>query len=154
MSNWTTKWMDLLENIKQWSKDPHTKVASVIIGPRQEVLAIGYNGLPRGVNDNVPERYERPAKYTWTEHSERNAIFNAAARGIPLEGSTLYSSQFPCADCARGIIQSGVSTVVCPDYEPDNYSHVAVHKTDVAEQMLKEAGVEIVYYDQDTPRYP
>lgn len=147
MTRWDHKWMELLYHIAVWSKDPNTKVASVIIGSRQEVLAIGYNGFPRGIDDNHPEKYERPLKYTWTEHAERNAIYNAAARGISLEGSTMYITQFPCADCARGIIQSGISKLVCPDYDPESYNHTAVHKSQEAEAMLKEAGVEIEYYD-------
>jgi dCMP deaminase len=93
------------------SKDPHTKVGSVLIRDNTPISE-GFNGLPRKVNDNVPERFERPEKYFWCEHGERNAIYNCARNGIKTLDSTLYCFALPCADCARGIIQCGVKEIV------------------------------------------
>lgn len=93
------------------SKDPKTKIGAVLVKDGA-VVSEGYNGICRGVNDNVPERSERPEKYIWFEHGERNAIYNAAKRGIATEGCVMFTQGVPCADCARGIIQSGIKQVV------------------------------------------
>lgn len=114
---WDLKFMELASHVGSWSKDRSRKIGCVIVGPNREIRSTGYNGFPRGVYDDIDSRHQRPAKYLWTEHSERNAIYNAARCGICLEGCTLYTSLFPCADCARGIIQSGITKVVT--YEPD-----------------------------------
>jgi dCMP deaminase len=70
---WDGRFLDLARHVAAWSKDPVTKVGSVIVGPDNEVRALGYNGLPRDFDD-VPERLARPDKYVWVEHAERNAI--------------------------------------------------------------------------------
>lgn len=94
------------------SKDESTKCGCVIVGPDNEVRTTGYNGMTRGCDDNIPERSERPEKYFWYEHAERNAIYNAANNGIVLKGSTAYVTGAPCMDCARGLVQSGIEEVV------------------------------------------
>jgi dCMP deaminase len=101
----------------------------LIIGPDHEIRTTGYNSFPRGIDDSVAERYERPEKYFWIEHAERNAIYSAARVGIPLNGCTLYLNWMPCMDCARAIIQSGIKRLVVdreeherrrsPKWEPD-----------------------------------
>lgn len=116
---WDEKFMGLAFTVASWSKDPSTKVGAVIVGPKNEVRSLGYNGIPRNVRDDIEERSIRPAKYMWFEHAERNAIYNAARVGTPIEGSTLYCLTTPaffgppCADCTRAIIQSGIVRVVC-----------------------------------------
>lgn len=96
-----------------YSKDRSTKVGALIIGTDNEPLSWGYNGFPRGVNDERPERHDRNReKYKWSEHAERNAIFSAARSGHKLLGSRIYSSSLPnCIDCARAIIQAGIKEV-------------------------------------------
>jgi dCMP deaminase len=94
------------------SKDEKTQNASIIVGPDNEFRSAGYNSFPRGIDDNKPERQERPEKYYWFEHGERNAIYNAARVGIPLKGCKIYVTGIPCVDCARGIIQSGITEVI------------------------------------------
>lgn len=81
-----------------------------------EQRSAGYNGFPRNVNDTIEYRHDRPLKYEFTEHAERNAIYNAARVGVPLSGCTLYLNWWPlpCADCARAVIQSGITSVVGP----------------------------------------
>lgn len=108
-SKWDSRFMKLAKEIATWSKDESTHVGSVIIGKHKKPLSFGYNGLPRGVNDNVTERQTRPAKYYFFEHAERNAIYNSDS---DLEGSTMYVTHFPCAECARAIIQKQISRVV------------------------------------------
>jgi dCMP deaminase len=112
--NWTEYFINIAEQVKEKSKDNNTKIGAVIVGEDNEILTTGYNSFPRGLNDNISERQERPEKYFWFEHAERNAIYNAARIGVSLKGSTAYlTSGLPCMDCARGLIQSGVKRVVC-----------------------------------------
>lgn len=117
--NWDNKFMALALNISEWSKDRSRKVGCVVVGPQHEIRTTGYNGFPRGVNDTCEHKHQRPAKYLWTEHAERNAVYNAARYGIGLEGCTIYVPWYPCMDCARAIVQSGISAIVCrePDFK-------------------------------------
>ena len=140
MTDWDARYLEVADLVASWSKDQSTKVGCVIVGEAGQILATGYNGLPRGVNDNVPERHERPEKYFWFEHAERNAIYNAARSGLSLVGSTMYVPFFPCADCARGVIQSGIKTVVLGSLGlHDRWTN----SLDVATIMLMEANVEV-----------
>lgn len=93
------------------SKDPSTKLGCVITTRDHRILATGYNGLPSGIEETLA-RYQRPEKYFWFEHAERNAIYSAARQGVSLWGSTAYVTACPCMDCARGLVQSGVARVV------------------------------------------
>lgn len=124
-----------------WSKDRSRQVGCVIVGPNNEIRATGFNGFPRRIDDNAEERHQRPAKYLWTEHAERNAIYNAAFAGIPLQDCRIYVPWYPCADCARGIIQSGIVALIA--YEPDWSDDQWGVAFDVTRQMLNEAGVEV-----------
>src|SRR3954465_12147778 len=84
-ADWDGRFMRMAGEIAGWSKDLSRKVGCVIVGPKNEIRAAGYNGFPRNTNDTRAYRHERPMKYKWTEHAERNAIYNAARVGIPLE---------------------------------------------------------------------
>ena len=106
MSSWDNYFFELLEVVRNKSKDRSTKVGAIIVGPDNEIRSTGFNGFPRKINDDIDERHERPDKYLWTEHAERNAIYNAVRMGVPLKGCTLYVYGFPCSDCARVIIQA------------------------------------------------
>lgn len=136
-----------------YSKDRSGHIGALILGEDWEPLSWGYNGFPRGINDEVEERHERPAKYLWTEHAERNAIFNAARSGHKLLGSNIIITGLaPCSQCARAIIQSGIAKVFIP-------SSCLEFKTEgskrweeewmVAEEMLTEAKVEIVVVEEE-----
>jgi len=92
------------------SKDPKTKIGAIIVKDRR-IISTGYNGIPIGVNDENEVRHQRPEKYKWYEHGERNAIYAAAKYGIDTSNATLYTNALPYADCARGIIQSGIKEV-------------------------------------------
>jgi dCMP deaminase len=139
MTDWDARWMSLAREIATWSKDPVTKVGCAAIGGGRRLLSTGYNGFPRGVDDDLPERYLRPAKYMFTEHAERNLIYNAARNGVDLYNSLMYCTLYPCADCARGIVQAGVLEIVTP--EPDWNYPGWVDSFDAAKIMLAEAGV-------------
>jgi dCMP deaminase len=96
-----------------FSKDPSTKVGAVFIAPEShQVLSLGYNGMPRKVNEKIKKRWERPLKYDLAEHAERNAIYNAARHGTPLDGCIAIVTLYPCNDCARGLIQCGAKEII------------------------------------------
>jgi dCMP deaminase len=139
--------MELARHVATWSKDRSRGVGCVITGDDHEVRATGYNGFPRGVDDEVNARHERPAKYDWTEHAERNAIYNAARTGVPLDGCMLYTTLFPCMGCARAIVQVGINTVVTP--EPNFGDPVWGKEFRNAQIVLDEAGVYIDFYKED-----
>lgn len=128
-----------------WSKDPSTKVCALIIDPNGwQELSSGYNGIPRGVLE-PPERWERPTKYMWVEHAERNAIYNASCRGCPLAGSWIIVNKFPCHECARGIIQCGIKKIVAP--KPDLTNETWKESWKIALQMFSESNTVVVECD-------
>jgi len=134
------------------SKDPSTKIGAVIVGPYNEVRSTGYNGLPRGVNDNISKRNARPTKYFYYTHAEANAVFNAARMGISTNGCTMYTPGMPCADCCRAIIQSGVKKVVI-DWRWDLIARNDTESNKKwlesgshSKHMFSEAGVKVIKY--------
>lgn len=143
-TDWDARWLALAEVIGAWSKDRSTKVGCVIVGSARQVLATGYNGFPRGVNDDPDERHERPLKYKWTEHAERNAIYNAARHGVALDGAVVYVPWHPCSDCARAIIQAGLAVVVTVELPAgDPLRQRWGDDIGIARVMLAEAGIPV-----------
>jgi len=109
--NWDELFLRHVYLIASKSKDKMTKIGAVIV-KNKAVISEGYNGFCRGVIDTFPERHERPEKYFWAEHAERNSIYHCARNGISTLGTTLYTQGLPCSDCTRAIIQSGISEIV------------------------------------------
>ncbi len=110
--SWDEYFLDIANLVSTRSKDPSTKVGAVIVRDKT-ILSAGYNGFARGMNDNIPERYDRPEKYLWTIHAEENAILNAGRNGIKTEGSSLYvTPMHPCSNCALSIVQAGIKEVI------------------------------------------
>lgn len=149
MTDWDKRFLSLASHISSWSKDTSTKVGAVIISgdPDKRILSVGYNGPPRGVDDNNPEYHERPLKYSIFEHSERNAIYNAAANGVSLKNSKLYTTLFPCADCSRAIIQSGISSLIT--YTPDLNDVRWGESFKISKRILEEVNIAISLYEQE-----
>lgn len=139
MSDWDARWISLCQLIATWSKDRSRQVGAVIVDSRNNVVSLGWNGFPRGVNDNIEERHSRPIKYMVTEHSERNALYNAAAKGVSPVGCKMYLQWYPCADCARAIIQCGISEVIC--VEPDWNDLTYKEDFKMTRDMFIESGV-------------
>lgn len=136
--SWDDTFIDLCLTISKRSKDQSTRVGCVIVGPNKEPRAMGYNGIPRNCNDDLPHRHIRPHKYFYMEHGERNAIYNAARSGVSIDGCSLYVLGPPCADCARAIIQSGIKEVICASLKaPINYKE----NCEASLEMLLEAGI-------------
>ena len=125
------------------SKDPNTQVGCCIVSQDNKILSMGYNGLPIGCDDDeFPwEREGDPleTKYLFTAHSELNAILNYG--GGSLRGAKLYVSLFPCNECAKAIIQSGIREVI---YDSDKYA--ATPSTIASKRMFDAAGVKYYQY--------
>jgi dCMP deaminase len=145
--DWDSYFMTMAYLVAMRSKDESTHVGAVIIGPDKEVHSIGYNSFPMGIDDDRPERQERPEKYYWFAHAERNAIDLAARVGIALKGCVMYTNGIPCTDCAISIIQAGIKEVVVDakwlNPERDKWDETA-KRTKV---MFGEAGVKLRVWD-------
>ena len=145
--NWNEYFRGIAHQVKLKSKDIRTQIGAVIVGSDNEIVSTGYNSFPRGINDSVDERQERPEKYYWFEHAERNAIYNAARIGVSTKDCTMYlTCGITCADCCRGIINAGISKIVL---EGDGHGAVGTKWDESAKrslQMFDEAGVIVEYY--------
>lgn len=139
--SWDDYFMTMAYFVAMKSKDTSSHIGAVIVGPKKEIRSTGYNGLPRGVNDNVPERQEKPEKYFWFEHAERNAIYNATLMGSSLKECKMYTNGMPCADCARGVIQSGIIEVIVDEAWDRESSEKWADSAKRSIQMFDEAGV-------------
>lgn len=160
MKSWTRYFIDLTLQVATKSKDPSRQVGCIIVGPDKEIRSTGFNGFPRGVRETqglagvasmvLSDRWDRPQKYLYVEHSERNAIYNAARVGIPTLGCSAFVSLAPCVDCARALVQSGITEVYAPA-PPKNMPNE--YHFDTAEIVLREGGVNYVvtdYAQEDT----
>ena len=146
---WVEYFQNLAHNVKLKSKDQSTQIGAVIVGIDNEVLSTGYNSFPRGLDDSLQERQERPEKYFWFEHAERNAIYNAARIGVSTKNTTMYlSCGIPCADCARGIINAGITRIFCERGELGTKGPMWADSAERSWEMFDEAGVEVCFYDE------
>ena len=139
------KFKNILREIALLSKDRNTQVGAIALDDNNNIVSTGYNGFPRGVNDDTEERHQRPEKYRWTSHAEENLVAQAAYMGKSLKGCTiLVSSLFACEGCARMIIQSGIKKIIAPHIDEGNWKD----SNSVAVTMFKEAGVEVVFSEE------
>lgn len=134
------------------SKDPRTKIGAVLVHwDSKDPISHAYNGFARKVNDDVPERWDRPEKYLWVSHAESNSILNCARTGRSTIGTIMFTQGIPCSDCANDIIQAGVAEVVVHK-QWQNYENEFDWKKwkDSAQRSIekfKEAGVKIRVFD-------
>lgn len=144
--SWDDRWMHMCTEFAKFSKDRSRKIGAIIIDTKsQSIITTGWNGFPRKVNDDIEERHQRPEKYYWTAHAEKNAICNAARLGRATEGSTLYMPWYPCAECAQMIVQAGVGEMVViePDWDDLQWESNFIR----SKQMLKEAEILVRFYE-------
>ena len=142
MSNkWDFRFIELAKHISLWSKDPSTKVGCVVVGEDREIRSTGFNGFPRGIDDDEDRLTNREKKYPLICHAEENAIMHAARIGVSLKNSTAYVTWPPCSRCARSLIQAGIKEVVYPDAGkiPERWQEDFT----ISNEMLREAGVEV-----------
>jgi dCMP deaminase len=145
--NWTEYFYNIAQQVKEKSKDNNTKIGAVIVGKDKEIVSTGYNSFPRGIEDEKTKRQSQPEKYFWFEHAERNAIYNAARIGVSTKGCTMYlTCGIPCADCARGIINAGISKIFIMrggGAQSKKWEESAARSN----EMFSEAGVKIEWYN-------
>ena len=146
--NWVSYYKQLANTVKLKSKDKYTQIGAVIVGKDGEIVSTGYNSFPRGLDDGLDFRQERPEKYYWFEHAERNAIYNAARIGVSTKGTTMYlSCGLPCADCARGIINSGIKRIFCERVDVTK-GELWKESQERSWDMFMETGVKVCFYDE------
>ncbi len=142
-SKWTGRLLKMAKDIASWSKDESTKVGAVITTNEGKPVSWGFNGMPMGIDDSVPERHVRPQKYKWMCHAERNAMDLAPSGN--LEGCVMFVTFSPCTNCAQSIIQRKISTVVIDaNFTVDKVPERWQEDMNVAVEMLTEAGVNII----------
>ena len=134
--SWDEYFMGVAKLAARRSKDPSTQVGACIVSPENIIISTGYNGMPKGCSDDeFPwDRTGAETKYPYVVHAELNAILNA--NGRDLRDSRVYVALFPCNECAKAIIQSGVKEVV---YLSDKYAGTAENMA--SKRMLDAAGV-------------
>ena len=140
MEKWDLRFLELADHIAQWSKDPRTKVGAVIVDEKKRVVSVGYNGFPRGVGDDDSRYVDRPTKHLFVAHAERNALDNAP---LMVDGCTLYVPLLPCNECAKSIIQKGITRVVTYKVKRDGTGF----NWDITLKMFKEAGITLDLVD-------
>lgn len=136
--SWDEYFMGVAILASKRSKDPNTQVGACIVDDSNIILSTGYNGFPMGCSDDEYPwaREGEETKYPYVVHAELNAILNANGRN--LRGSRIYVALFPCNECAKAIIQSGIKEVV---YLSDKYANSA--GTIASKKMLRSAGISI-----------
>lgn len=140
---WDEYFMGIAELSAQRSKDPSTQVGACIVSEDNKILSVGYNGMPRACSDDSfpwdRDGGNLDTKYFFVCHAELNAILNF--RGGSLEGSRIYTTLFPCNECAKAIIQSGVSEII---YKSNKY--LGTDSVTASIKMFEAAGVKMTPY--------
>ena len=147
ISKWDHRFLQLAKTVSEWSKDPSTRCGAVIVRPDKTVASMGFNGFPRGCQDDAELYADRDLKYSRVIHAEVNAVLNAYER---VQGYTLYSwppGMAPTCDrCATVVIQSGIARVVyC--YQENEFAKR--WQPERALKMYREAGVTVSAYPLD-----
>lgn len=144
---WDEYFLEIADVVRTKSKDRSTQIGAVIVGLDKQIVSTGFNGFPRGVYEADPIRWQRPVKYQFLVHAERNAIYNAARTGVSLAGCTMYVFGFgpptvPCTECTKAVIQAGITRVVGKAHKavPENW----ITDVNFAVALLGEVGVEFV----------
>ncbi len=142
--SWDEYFMGVALLAAKRSKDPSTQVGACIVSPENIILSTGYNGFPIGCSDDEYPwaREGEDTKYPYVVHAELNAILNA--NGKSLKGAKIYVALFPCNECAKAIIQSGIKEVI---YLSDKYADTP--GTIASKRMLNSAGVKFTHLDTE-----
>jgi dCMP deaminase len=148
LTEWGNRYLSLAKEISTWSKDPSRKIGAVAVGEKGQILAQGYNGFPRGIFDSADRYNDRSVKYKYVVHAEMNVIYNATFNGVSLNGARLFVYGLPvCSECAKGIIQVGITSVtifseeVVPDIWNDSWT--------TTQSMFNEANVSSLWIKKE-----
>ncbi len=127
------------------SKDPHTRVGACIVDSENKILSVGYNGMPSGCSDDEypwgNEGEPLDTKYLYVCHAELNALLNYS--GFKLKGARIYTTLFPCNECCKALIQSGIQEVI---YLEDKYCNTA--STIASKKMMKSSSITYRKYEE------
>lgn len=141
---WEEYFMGIAQLSALRSKDPSTQVGACIVDSEHKVVSIGYNGMPRGIDDDVApwgKGEGLDSKYLYVCHAELNAILNTRD-GSHLNGCSLYVTLFPCNQCAKAVVQTGIKEVV---YLDNKYADQVIFQA--SKDMLEKAGVKVRKYE-------
>jgi dCMP deaminase len=140
---WDTYFMGIALLSSERSKDPSTSVGACIVSENNKILSVGYNGMPMGCSDDEypweREGGNLESKYYYVCHAELNAILNYT--GTHMKGAKIYTTLFPCNECTKAIIQSGITEII---YMNDKYA--ATDSVIAAKRMLDSSGVKYRQY--------
>lgn len=142
---WDARFLAMSELVGSWSKDPSSRIGSVIVDPKNRVVSLGYNGLPQAIVDEDKYLNDRELKYSVILHAERNSIIFAQR---DLSGCTIYTTPFlPCSVCASMVIQSGIVRVVSYKLLSDLPQYDRWYRQiELSKQLFAEAGIVVVEY--------
>ena len=145
--SWDQYFMGIAKLSAMRSKDPHTSVGACIVGKDNKILSDGYNGMPQGCSDDIypwDSDSDDPlqTKYLYVCHAELNALLNYT--GTNLKGAKIYTTLFPCNECTKALIQSGICEVI---YAEDKYANTA--SVLASKKMMKSAGIKYHAYSPE-----
>jgi dCMP deaminase len=146
--SWDEYFMGIAVNSAMRSKDPSTQVGACIVNNKNKVVSIGYNGMPSGVNDDEVSWEPEDGlnnKYLYVAHAELNAILNTKD-GAGLHNTKIFVTLFPCNECAKAIIQSGIKEVI---YADDKYKDTIA--TQAAKKLFVLSGIKMTPYEGRLP---
>ena len=131
---WEQRILKLAQQISTWSKDPSKKVGAIIVRGKNNIISVGYNGLPKGIKDDNRLK-DKEWKLKYILHAEENALINATSS---VEGCTIFCTHTPCSKCSSQIIQYGINRVIVPKQSLshfEKYGHNGIN-------ILREANIE------------
>lgn len=138
-----SKYWGVVDAVAKMSLDPNRKVGAILVDEDGDIIASGYNGLPRGIADD--HRAANPdLKLKYTVHAEVNAVVNAARRGTSTKRCSVMVNLFPCVECAKVIIQAGIKTVYAPNTPLNEPNSKWAKGAEESICLLEEAGVNVV----------
>jgi len=147
INKWTERFLNIAKEVSTWSADPSTKIGAVIVNNDKRILVTGYNGFPRSIIDSSERLEVKEEKYKFVVHGEMNCIYNACLNGLSLNNTTLYVSGLPvCSECAKGIIQVGIGTVIT-QYDTAKVNPNWAESNKLTKQLFNEASVNYLEFD-------
>lgn len=135
---WVKRYFETTDLIASWSKDPRTKIGAIVVAPDGHIVAQGYNGFPRGIEDSEARLNDRPTKHKLVVHAEANTLLSSLYNGVPVKDYTMYINSLCCSECAKIIIQSGIKKVYM--IKRDDAFWDESHNLSL--DMFKECGIE------------
>ena len=146
--NKAIKFLKLANNMADlFSKDGQTKVGAIALEPNSfQIKSSGYNGFPRNLEESSC-RWQKPNKYNYVVHAEANMICNASLNGVSLLNTIAVTTLYPCKECAKLMIQSGIKTIITKT--PDYSNEIWGESFKISKEMFEELGVDVVLINED-----